>query len=103
MGFSSNFSKDRGMPMTGRASYARSNRKTQYDRKQRIKETRQAMNDVIEKTQGPVTRLLGDQTSDFTLKGLTSATGTKGGTDYVITVENDDGTTLYIDAGTSYS
>ena len=66
--------------------------------KQRMAEIQAATSNVTTKVEGPLTRLLGDQTSAFTLKSIEATAGTPTGTSYYITIETPAGTTLYIQA-----
>ena len=66
--------------------------------KQKMAEIQSAMEPVTDKVEGQLTRLLGDQTSGFTLKSVEATAGTPDGTSYYITIETPAGTTLYIQA-----
>lgn len=86
--------------MTGRAARVRS-RTTLATQKARQKEIQETMQDVTTKVEGPLTKLLGTQTDDFTLKGLSASSGDIAGDAYNVPIETSSGTTLYLKAGTA--
>ena len=85
--------------MTGKAAYTRTRphgTSTKATYKQRMAEIQDATSAVTQKVEGPVTRLLGDQTSGFTLKSITATAGTPAGTAYYVDIETPAGVTLHI-------